>query len=278
MMSDPKSVLDYFPGTESRKVSCLKHGEYMATFMPVAGIDRGGACPVCLDENNARLVFEEAAKKATQKADRLKRQDEAARDEAEQRLIAVGVPPRFTSATFDNYDAISPEEAHALSRCRWFVENVIRDGARRAPGLVLHGLFGNGKTHLGCAIINALHRTHRVMRRDATYIIDDIRHGYGGQAQEQKLKIIERYGTYDVLVIDEVGEGYGKDGERSDMFRVLNLRYENELPTILITNLDETQLEHLFGRKALNRFKEDGGKLIGFSGESKRGKVKREGP
>jgi DNA replication protein DnaC len=52
--------------------------------------------------------------------------------------------------------------------------------------------------------------------------------------------VIERYANYRLLVIDEVGRG-GAD-ERDYLWQILNERYENEVSTVLITNMSKGEL------------------------------------
>ena len=69
-------------------------------------------------------------------------------------------------------------------------------------------------------------------------------------------------------MLDEIGIQFGSDTERMYLFEVVNRRYENALPTVLISNLDRDKFRDEVGERVIDRLREDGGRMIAFSGES----------
>ena len=49
------------------------------------------------------------------------------------------------------------------------------------------------------------------------------------------------------------------------MFNMIDRRYRTLKPTILITNLDKVQTKKLLGEAIISRFREGGGKMLGFA-------------
>lgn len=257
----PRTLSDILPPTEERPANCETHGAYTARVMILGnGVEKGGACPECLRE-----------KRDAEERETRERRDRLATEERFRRLEEAGIPPRFAEKTLDNYAAESPEQVNALNRCRALVEHVRRH-PRNAPCLVLAGLPGNGKTHLACGIVRELvgHRT--VMRRKMADVIDDIRATWSKASKETNVAVIERYASLDLLLIDEVGAGYGSDSERAELFRIIDARYERMLGTVVISNLTLDELRAVMGDRVIDRFREDGGKVLGFTGQSHRGR------
>ena len=56
------------------------------------------------------------------------------------------------------------------------------------------------------------------------------------------------------LVIDEVGLGFGTEAETRLLTQIIDARYRECLPTVLISNLDSQALSDAIGARALSRF------------------------
>ena len=54
------------------------------------------------------------------------------------------------------------------------------------------------------------------------------------------------------------------------VFDVINGRYEEELPTVIISNLDVAGVKEIIGDRCIDRLRQDGGKVIAFDWESQR--------
>ena len=74
-----------------------------------------------------------------------------------------------------------------------------------------------------------------------------------------------------LLILDEVGVQLGTEHEMRILFEVVNERYADCLPTILISNLDEAELLKFTGARLMDRVR-DGGAVVAFDWESHRGK------
>jgi DNA replication protein DnaC len=78
--------------------------------------------------------------------------------------------------------------------------------------------------------------------------------------------------VYDALIIDEVGVQFGSDTEKMIVFDIIDGRYSNMLPTILISNLALPDVKELIGERAIDRLREDGGVVVAMKWDSNRGK------
>ena len=73
------------------------------------------------------------------------------------------------------------------------------------------------------------------------------------KTETQVLSYLERL---DLLVIDEVGVQYGTDGEITILFDVLDRRYREVRPTILLTNQDKDGFKKFIGERTFDRLSE----------------------
>ena len=80
-----------------------------------------------------------------------------------------------------------------------------------------------------------------------------------------------------VLVPDgaEVGVQYGTDGEQNILFEVLDRRYRDMLPTILLANQSKDGLKQFLGERAYDRLTETG-RIVAFEWESYRPHARME--
>ncbi|GLU37158.1 ATP-binding protein [Pseudomonas sp. NBRC 100443] len=198
-------------------------------------------------------------------------------------LIGSGITPRFRNATFQSYQADgSVPMAQVLVRCRDFAEQ-FPEHYEAGRSLLLVGNVGTGKTHLGSAIAQHVIREHgaQAVITSAAQIIRVAKGAMARSAQYTERDVIEELVGFDLLVIDEVGAQGGTEYERSLLHEVIDQRYQQVLPTVLISNLPadtaaaqagELTLQDFIGERALDRLRQ-GGRAVRFTWGSARGGV-----
>jgi DNA replication protein DnaC len=87
---------------------------------------------------------------------------------------------------------------------------------------------------------------------------------------ETEAQAIKALATCDLLVLDEVGVQAGSTSEQNLLFDVINERYNNRLPTLLLSNLTQAEVVAVLGERVIDRLREDGGKVITFDWQSAR--------
>lgn len=93
-----------------------------------------------------------------------------------------------------------------------------------------------------------------------------------GNAIAEPLEVARTCG---LLVLDEIQERIGTDWEQAELVRVLDVRYTESRPTILITNRTPKDAAAIVGWSAIDRMKE-GGAVIACNWDNFRDKI-REG-
>lgn len=214
-------------------------------------------CPACATEKA------EAAKAAEEK-----RIAEASAQRRIRNLELRGIGLRHIDKTFATFIADTEEQRKALEVCRSVAEAVC-EGQKRIPSLILSGAPGTGKTHLTCAMVQHCYDAGMdAGKRNIIDIIREIKATWRKDSERNEDEVIERYASADLMVIDEIGVQFGTDTERMYVFDIINRRYEQCLPTVLITNLDVNGLREEIGERVLDRLREDGGRLLTFTGKS----------
>lgn len=170
------------------------------------------------------------------------------------------VGKKYLNKHLSDYVAETDEQKNILSTIKAFIEKVNGGQCRT---LWLCGNTGTGKTLLGCVICR---ETMGTFARSYD-IKNDIDATKTYKASETKRQVIERYANYHLLVIDEIGRG-GID-EREYLWQILNERYENEVSTVLISNLSKGELKEFLGETIYDRFVVNCISLT-FTGESHR--------
>ena len=240
--------------------NCERHGQYQHRYQPSLtgnGFIECEKCPTCLAENSPSAERE--------RSDRRKESEQATR-----KRIEAGVSKRNLGKTLKTYRAESRGQKYALSSCMAFAESVKRGDV--TGSLFLTGSVGTGKTHLASAIADALVDSHRVEIIRLIDLMRRLKETFSRNCVTTEREVIAHYSNLDVLVIDEIGIQFDSDTERMFIFDVINGRYENQLPTILISNLSMDSLKPILGGRCTDRLREDGGIAIAFNWESERGK------
>jgi DNA replication protein DnaC len=261
MSSDVK-----IPVTESQFGSsqehCERHGPYTAEKMRIQGFpdlgDYKSPCPVCDDEETERRQREERDRAAAATARQLASRRERA-----------GLPRRHFESSFDNFTATNDEHKRALHTAEGFANNFL-SVLQAGSCLIFSGGVGTGKTHLACAIANQLLGSFGVIYTTGYALVRSIRGAWRNDSTVSETEVVNKYSTVQLLIIDEIGAQFGSEGERVQLFDILNARYDRVLPTIIITNLTMQELRECIGERSYDRLTEIGGSVLTLTGESYR--------
>lgn len=238
---------------ETVEANCPTHGNYTAEVFRAGSLTSKSGCPACYEERAAAQQHEEARRGEDRKRERIKAN-----------RVACGLPERFIPATFDQYEAGDDGQKRALQTATAFAGN-FDDIAKRGCSLTMLGTPGTGKTHLAAAIANKILDSGRsVFYRTAYGLLREIKSSWRPDPDQTETEIIARYAGADLLILDEVGVQFGSETEKVLLFEVLNTRYAELKPTVIISNLDEKGLAEFLGARIFDRLAESGSAVLAF--------------
>lgn len=252
-----KTELVVIPPPQVEYKTCDIHGKY-----PINRIDDNGrvayfsgdGCPTCIAANNS-----------------LRSQDKFLAT-----LAASGIPKRFIDCTIHNFvvDDGNEWQAHAVKVAKHYSLHFAKH-KEQCNSLIFKGAMGTGKTHLAYAIAKDV-----ISHGFSAKIVDsqeylDWYHGMSSNSGD-RTEAIGKLAKLDLLVMDEVGRTPATKGTADALFRLLNARYLEMTPIILITNLPDVESLKTYitdaGYDRLRQGKHNG--IVNFSGESWRGRKK----
>jgi DNA replication protein DnaC len=222
-------------------------------------------CPKCMEEAEAL----EAAEKGERQA--------AEQEEYRIRMLkTLNIRRRFWNESFKTFDPYSVELKHHFQICLDFAHN---PGGRM---LVMLGNNGTGKNHLAASILK--------ITGGVKYTVYEIelmmKQSFSGETQEWKF--IQHLCEVEMLAIDEIGRTKGGDWELNWLSHVINRRYEDILPLVLISNKHHKEscphgdagcpdcIQHWVGNDILSRIIENG-IILEFTGEDYRERKRMRG-
>lgn len=241
-----------------REATCEKHGAYAERGMVLFGKATWFGCQECQKEID---LAEQRSK--TEAAERQRQ------ERIEARLNFAGIPVRFRERTLDNYAADEAGQQEALKTAHDFVADWPLH-RKKGTCVVFSGNPGTGKSHLAIAMLQIIMQSGTGMYINVLDLVRMVRDTWRKTSQSET-DVLNTFAGLDLLVIDEVGVQYGTDGEQVILFDVLNRRYLDCKPTILLTNLRAKEFQDFVGARAFDRMKENG-IWQRFTWESHRGK------
>jgi DNA replication protein DnaC len=273
---------------------CEKHNlNFTKKTMRFAGRYISTECPKCLEEKKAEI-------KQREEADERQALEKHIPAYIENSINSIGIPKRYQAATLENYVASSNGMSKAKRTCEAYVSK-FESCYKNGTSLIFCGNVGTGKTHLAIAtakeivkqyqnIIKPIDKTNKhkisatiglmqgykkqesiALLANALDILRDVKSTYSTETNISERDVINRYVDAELLVVDEVGVQYGTDADKIILFDILNRRYQDVKPTILISNLSLPELKVFIGERVIDRMREANGAVIDFSWESYRG-------
>lgn len=254
--------------------TCPSHGDYEETLwelQPVPeGVDAAAleaifryrtACPTCCEEQRLAVVRNRPS--ASEAAESYKML-------LDQRLLTAGIPKRFLSSTIWGWTASMPVQKPAIEWARSYCEDTVK-AISSGRSAILHGSAGTGKTHLAVGILrHVIEQGGTGIYATCADMLGMVRATYQKGSSDTEQSVIDRLAGVDLLVIDELGRTTDSSHEQATFFRILDTRYRNMKPTIIVSNLDRDPLVAMLGVAAIDRIRESGGAILTFNWTSQR--------
>lgn len=224
-------------------IDCAVHGEQHVKLMPGQEADRI-ECPLCVEERRRREdVLYHFRDNSLKLAD----------------LLGDVLSPYCEEQTFESFRVTAqgdkrPLQQKAFKACRQFAvrfsERLLSgDKARSRVGILMHGHFGNGKTHLASAITSVVRdQGFRPVFLRALTLFNAFR-----SRSDKANSLAKLLAHCPLLIIDELGRSTGSEFERNQLIEIIDARGLLGYPTIIITNLDGKGYLELMGGAIASR-------------------------
>jgi len=264
MLGMDNGRMDHLLGVDGRREGvCEQHGNFIDVHHSGKGKISAGwkGCPQCEElRHQERMRAEEQA-----------RQMQMARQRAERFVANSGIPKRFTGKGFDDYQPVNGKAAVILRKVREYGDTLASDDDN-GRSLVMLGNVGNGKTHLGCALLEDNIRRTCKPGRYVTFaeLVRDVKGSWRKDANYTEQDVYDRFAKSALVILDEVGMQNFTEFEQTVAYEAINARYLEEKPTVVITNLPVSELSACLGERVVDRLRENGGKALDFDWNSYR--------
>lgn len=220
-------------------------------------------CPKCEEGRQAKIEEHERKQAEADEASRR----EVVRRRIAQNLRSCSIGERFMGMTFDDYKPTCEKAVKALASCREYVD-AFQD--KSGANIMMIGSPGTGKNMLAAIICQEIiKRDFAALHTTAMKLVRRVKDSWRDkEASEQS--VIDSFVAPALLVIDEIGVQFGSATEQLYLTEIINERYEKRRPTILISNLRLSQLTEVMGERVVDRFYDDGSKILVFDWSSYR--------
>ena len=218
---------------------CDAHGKSI-TYFPKFLVERGRVgewhCPTC------------AQIRVKQESERLWLQD---RRDTLHRIAHV--PMKYRGLRFE---ATTPEQKLVRSTVKAFRDAIA--GKKTWAVLVLFGGVGTGKTLLASELAESLinNLDFSVRYCTAKQMIAEIQAAYSDENKTEEGEIL-RLVQYDVLILDEIDAKPDRENANLLLTEVINRRYNEEKPVVVITNQPFDSLAKFVGDRVDDRLHEN---------------------
>lgn len=241
-------------------ITCEKHGDYEVKYTQVSDSKCWvfDVCTKCVAETNEKERIKKEAEDKQRDIDNEKRRRQNVR-------VNAGISKRNLYKTFDDYICTTDGQNKAKSDCVKYVENFPSD-----KSMIMVGGVGTGKTLLASAMLDALVDKNKCEIIKVIDVVRELKSTWKKDADTTEEHLIKYYSNLDLLILDEVGSQFGSDTEKLFIFDIIDGRYQEMKPTILISNLDINGIKDAIGERCVDRLREGGGSMIAFDWESSR--------
>ena len=236
---------------ETKTFVCKKHGEYQGKEIDIFGKKIKQLCPKCRDDIDK---IRDDAKTRVRRRTALE-------------SVYLSFPKRYIGKSFDDWITKTKSKERNKKIAVSFANKIILGDSR---SLIFSGGVGTGKTFLATIIANEIAKSGLVSRYvKVSSLMRRIKSTYQQNASESESDIFNELVKPDLLVIDEVGLQYDSKHEQIVLTDIIDERYCNNKPTLVITNADEQTIHNHLTERAIDRLREASG-VVKFDWESMR--------
>ena len=165
---------------------------------------------------------------------------------------------RFENFNLEYYNSPDGDKNHyinaqkAFTASEEFCKKVLKNPNK--IGLLFTGPVGSGKTFLAASIANELiEKRCKVLFLIVPDLLDELRASYTSKSDATEFDLLDIARSVPILIMDDLGAHNYTEWTRNRIYSILNYRMNEQLPTVITTNLDFTEIEHYLGERTCSR-------------------------
>lgn len=127
--------------------------------------------------------------------------------------------------------------------------------------MLILGPVGTGKTHNAYGVLHRLAKSGVRCSWTVTTaagLYGELRPRSGVDAEA----VLDRYASSQLLILDDLGAAKNSEWVEEMNYRIINHRYENELPTVITSNVPPTKLAEHLGDRVASRLVEMANRVV----------------
>lgn len=198
---------------------------------------------------------QEAAQKAAEAAEKRRKEQERIQASIGKLIKDSGIQGRFLNRTFDRYIVDDPDRAVAIRKSKAYNAakryadsfpimlptkdecGKVTPPAKERNSLFISGTKGTGKTHLAASIANQLiHGGTPVICMTMIDLLTRIKQTFDRPGEATEAEIMRIYEEVPLLIIDDIGTEQPTTWGITQIYTIINARYEAYMPIIITTN------------------------------------------
>ncbi|MET7989844.1 ATP-binding protein [Amycolatopsis sp. NPDC005232] len=190
---------------------------------------------------------EQRAKEAAEAEARIAAEERAAASRRVRTQFERQVPHRYLGASTD--------QAELLTWSATLAGAVLDRGYLRGPSILLVGRTGVGKTHAAYGALSRYIDAGGHCRPTVVTAADlyaQLRPRPGRDSEE----LFEQHARANLLFVDDLGAAKSSEWVEEINYRLINARYNNNLPTLITSNVPPTELGAILGDRVASRLTE----------------------
>lgn len=153
-------------------------------------------------------------------------------DRLKSQWTAAGINPEWNTQTFTSFTIWNESSRKLKGTAIAYYKQFDAIRRTRKNSITFCGQVGSGKTHAAVALaLNFLKKGVKVVYMPYRDVITNIKQNM--MDDEVYKKIISKYQTCEVLLLDDLYKGKINDSDKNIIFEILNYRYLNFLPIIV---------------------------------------------
>jgi DNA replication protein DnaC len=175
------------------------------------------------------------------------------------RRVQQQIPHHYANAVATNPEVVA--WVRAVVRDAVEASGPVQVSVTRGPSLLLLGPTGTGKTFEAFGALRALAESGVSCAWTATTAADmyaRLRPRHRVDSEEE----FERYLKARVLVVDDLGAAKASEFTEEVNYRLINHRYEREMPTLITSNVLPRDLAASVGERVASRLTEMAGRVV----------------